>query len=720
MNEDEDSDSDSVGTGSSSSDEENQWDEKSPSDRYKRDNTPRSWLRVACRLAVPAFLLITSMIRPHTPYDRISITLPIALTAIFEPLPTACQTQQSVLDNRFPFPDLLSPSAWIRPQSDYAKGWAPSLTSRLSPLAEAYRERTVEWFKGSPPRGFFRWDPARFDQGYYGSLPPLEGIKPVNASNGKEKCDMELEEDAYYNPVSDPMKISNLDHDLLPALREVLDNGNVKIRHVVLVMMEGVRDDAWPLRKDTHFYDLITRKARDADDIALANERLARITPNAERITGLHNGFAPTHDKLNWTDTAEEGFGGVNVLGTYTPATMTSKSYETLLCGTPPMSVSGFIEGDMDAYQPCLPQIFDMLNNVSDHDGAGDDYRNHPWRTALFQSTSEQYDRLDVFDKRLGFHHRTTRREVENDETRRNDSDPMYQLVNYFAYPEPVTLPYLSEYLDDTLGKQERLFLTHVTSTTHHEWDTPTGFPWTHYIHWNGEGNHLNKFLNTMRYHDEWMGTLMNLLAEKGMANETLVVFASDHGLSFYEDCGKEGTYDNDHVSNFRIGLTFRHPHLPRVQYEVNATTLSVLPTILDLLVSSGSLNEQETHVASDLVHDYEGQSLIRPYKKKDGDRRAWSITVVNPGSSKLGMTSADVPWRLTMPLKGESEYRMTNPVEDPFEENLVTSWTVEGLVKEARKKFGEEAAQWASEAVPTGEWWVLEKKRLWRYHTLA
>jgi hypothetical protein len=52
----------------------------------------------------------------------------------------------------------------------------------------------------------------------------------------------------------------------------------------------------------------------------------------------------------------------------------------------------------------------------------------------------------------------------------------------------------------------------------------------------------------------------------------------------------------------------------------------------------------------------------------------------------------------------------MTNPVEDPFEENLVTSWTVEGLVKEARKKFGEEAAQWASEAVPTGEWWVLER----------
>jgi hypothetical protein len=66
---------------------------------------------------------------PGSPYDRISITLPIALTAIFEPLPTACQTQQSVLDNRFPFPDLLSPSAWIRPQSDYAKGWAPSLTS---------------------------------------------------------------------------------------------------------------------------------------------------------------------------------------------------------------------------------------------------------------------------------------------------------------------------------------------------------------------------------------------------------------------------------------------------------------------------------------------------------------------------------------------------------------------------------------------------------------
>ncbi|CRK31866.1 hypothetical protein BN1708_018851, partial [Verticillium longisporum] len=148
------------------------------------------------------------------------------------------------------------------------------------------------------------------------------------------------------------------------------------------------------------------------------------------------------------------------------------------------------------------------------------------------------------------------------------------------------------------------------------------------------------------------MGELMQLFDDLDMTNETLIVFIGDHGQTFKEDYRKTGTYEVPHVSDFRVPITFRHPHLPRVQSAVNATSISVLPTILDLLVSSGSLNKRDTEMATDLAQDYEGQSLVREYKKKDGKRRAWNFSVINSGAGMLTVTSADVPYKLNMPLE--------------------------------------------------------------------
>ncbi|KAF5588839.1 hypothetical protein FPCIR_6992, partial [Fusarium pseudocircinatum] len=142
--------------------------------------------------------------------------------------------------------------------------------------------------------------------------------------------------------------------------------------------------------------------------------------------------------------------------------------------------------------------------------------------------------------------------------------------------------------------------------------------------------------------------------------------------------------------------------------------------TILDLLINSGSLNEKDTHIASDLVQDYEGQSLIRPYKKTDGDRRAWTFSVVNSGAGMLGVTSADVPWRLVIPLNKVIEYRVTDALNDPMELKPVAAWSPEELETEVRSAFGDEAAQWANEAIPIAQWWALERQRLWRYHSLS
>ncbi|KAF4470969.1 hypothetical protein FALBO_2110 [Fusarium albosuccineum] len=672
------------------------------------------------KVLISIFIAVTLILRPAKPYDYMTITLPVSLLDVFKSEPDFCAEQRKIIENDWPLPDLLDKTYFREAEGDFYKGWEPTPDSKV---AEAYRNRTIDWMPEGPlPRGFFRWDPKRFKNGYYGSL----GDAKEALSN---KCPAIKERDPYYNPVSDPLKITNLDTDILPTLQEALGDGSVKIKHVMFILMESLRLELWPLQMGSHLHGMLMDINAEKDRESV-NEGLSQLSPHIEKITGRSMGFTDNNGEpfepanFTWHDQAKEGYGGINVNGAYTAATMSTKSYCANHCGAWPMPVEKFDEADTDSYQPCIPQILDLLNrakdNVSDDDS---DFRDLQWKTALFESEVEEYDRQEKFDAKLGFQHIITRKQIESD-WRFNKSDVLYHKVNYFAYPEPVLMPYLKEFITNTTANNQRMFMSHFTSTTHHAWDTPKGFPTYDYLpHGNLDNKwhrNLNKYINTIRWHDGWMAQLMQLLDDTGIANETLVVFAGDHGHSFKEDCNQEGTYENPHLSNFRVGLTFRHPHLPRVQYEANATTISILPTILDLLINSGSLNKKDTRIASDIVQDYEGQSLIRPYRKSQNGRRAWNFSVVNSGAGMLGITSADVPYKMVIPLAKVTEYRMVDAVNDPLEENAIASWSAEGIVDEARSKFGDEAAQWASEAVPVGNWWALERQRLWRYHSLS
>lgn len=686
---------------------------------------------VPWRTAIVVFLAVTLLLRPSQPYNLLSITLPIAMLDAFgTSAAVICHDSHSdITNNTYPFPNLIRHSAWKRPEGKYFKGWAPLSDKALSPLAEKYRKRSVDWLPENEelPRGFFRFDPQRFTNGFYGS----HAINHTTNISSTDTCAHArfAEKDPYYNPVSDPLKITNLDQDILPTLKAALGNGDVRIKHVVFILMESLRADFWPLQQGSHTHSLIMDLNNSEEEKLKANELLSWLSPHIEKITGVNRGFTDTEGKpyakpnYTWHDTAKEGFGGINVATAYTAATMSTKSYCANHCGAWPMAVEMFAEADVDSYQPCLPQILSMFNKVKESSPSQDpstskDFRDWQWRTALFESETEEYDRQEIFDSKLGFDHIITRTQLR-ESPRFNKSDPMYQKVNYFAYPEPVLLPYLREFIANSTANNQRMWMSHFTSTTHHTWGLPKGEPFYRYITHKGitnKGNHFNSYINTIRWHDGWMATLMNLLEEQGIANETLVVFAGDHGYSFKSDSGKDGTYENEHISNYRVGLTFRHPHLPRVQYDANATTISILPTILDLLINSGSLNKKDTHIASDLVQDYEGQSLIRPYKKTDGDRRAWSFSVVNSGAGMIGVTSADVPWRLVVPVNKILEYRITNAVTDPQELHPISAWSPEELEEAAFHELGEDAARWISEAIPTVRWWAKERQRLWRY----
>lgn len=666
------------------------------------------------KTAVFTYCLATSIVRPEEPYDHMSITLPLGFLNIFRPEPDHCAEQRRIMKNVWPYPELLDPNNWEDAHDDY-KGWAPGPDSKL---ANSYRQRRPDWLPDKPPRGFLRWDPRRFDK----NVPNSHG---ATEAAWKDRCLGLQLKDPFYNPVTDPMKITNLDTDILDPLKQALEDGNVKIKNVVFILMESLRQELFPLRQDSAIHKTIL-EANDEADRAKVNELLSRLTPNHQRISGLDGNFrdadgnAYSTEKQIWQDKAEEGFGGVNVVGGYSMASLSTKSFGATHCGSWPMAVEKFDEADTDAYQPCITQILDLWNK-NKANSSSDDFREWPWYPALMEAEVEKYDRQEVFDQKLGFKHIVCRKEIQND-WRFNKTDPLYKEVNYFGLPEPALKPHMREYITNATANNQRIWMSHFTSTTHHPWGTPEWFNNEEYMPTSG-GNQwhsdFNKYLNTIRFHDSWLAELLDLFDELNISNETLIVFAGDHGQAFKEDYHKTGTYDIGHVSAFRVPIHFRHPNLPRIQYEANVTSISILPTILDLLINSGSLNKDDEHIASDLVQDYEGQSLIRPYKKSHAGRRAWNFHVVNLGAGIMGVSSADVPYRLSLPVKKTLEYIFTDTSVDPEEHDPTTAWTPEALAQAVKDKHGEEAAKWATEAVEVANWHQLERQRLWRWHLL-
>lgn len=101
-------------------------------------------------------------------------------------------------------------------------------------------------------------------------------------------------------------------------------------------------------------------------------------------------------------------------------------------------------------------------------------------------------------------------------------------LIFLSSYSEREVKPYIRDIISETLKNNKRLFLSHFTSTTHHPWALPNGFERVNYFGSRKPHEDLDDFLNTVHFSDVWLGELLGLLDEKGIANETLVVVVGD------------------------------------------------------------------------------------------------------------------------------------------------------------------------------------------------
>ncbi|KAJ6004666.1 Alkaline phosphatase-like alpha/beta/alpha [Penicillium herquei] len=685
----------------------------------------QSFCRGGLLTAALVSLVFLQLTRPSIPYAHLSGALPVTLLDAF--------TKKS------------STAEGCREPAEVFPLWKVSNTS---PLAEGWSR--ASWLPQDPPPGFSRWDAS-----------PLQ--RAENEHHSHILCSRG-DENAFFNPKLDPLKISNLGGDVFEPLQKAFKEDSVEINHIVLLTLESGRKEVFPMQQGTPLFDaLLASHAEGERDQAV--DRLVKMTPIAQMLTGEYvsnsNGTQVNLSDAKWQDPAEDGMGGLNIRGALTGSSLTLKSILGSHCGVHPLPVDLLEESTFEIYQPCLPQILELLNRIKSArkvegwSGSSERFESspalkNPWKSVFMQSITDDYDRQYILDENMGFNHKVVKKTISSPRAKYQvNSDE----INYFGHAETELKPYVRDLFYEAANNNSRLFLSHVTSTTHHPWSTPDDFKKEKYMGSVGTLNHdpMDNYLNAARFVDNWLGDIMNLLDETGISNTTLVVIVGDHGQAFGED-NKDvtGTYENGHISNFRVPLVFRHPHMPRIDITANATSLSIVPTILDMLVQSKSVDARDSEILSALLPEYEGQSLIRPFvssiepkrNKQDGHdiqterpvesdqriphkkheppkpqpRYTWNFGLINPGGSMISVMSANLPYRLVLPLREGFEYVFTNLDKDPGELHPLKAWTLSQLLGEVLSRHDEDAVVWLEEAEQVGKWWVSNQRRIWGY----
>ncbi|KAJ2977968.1 hypothetical protein NQ176_g4078 [Zarea fungicola] len=514
----------------------------------------------------------------------------------------------------------------------------------------------------------------------------------------------------HYDASQDPLRVDNLMNDLLPELRSKLHES--PIRHIVLVKMESARKDIWPIKKDEIIWERFRQSFDDKKLPQEVMERMSTLTPTANFITGDYD------DGFDHGKSAKPKRGGINFNNAHTTCTFTIKSLVGSLCGITPLLVDFTHEYRSHIYQPCLPQVLDAFNTI-DHNKSAE-FTSYKWKSYFMQTANLEFDHFSEMVPALGFPQENI---VSKETLKRHDAKFGYvdlPDVNYFGMVEEPLEPYIRDAFQSAKNNSERVFLTHVTSTSHHPYGIPAAEKYVPMGHGQSMDD-LSHYVNAIGYDDRWLGKMLGYLEEEGVANETLVIFAGDHGLSLPEN-DIPATYYNPNIGGDHIPLTISHPNMPPITINDPVTAIQLMPTILDLLIETGSLSAPNVEAAKALRDNYEGQSLIRPQKKSTdapgaGSMPYWQFTVVNPGGPMIAVREPNNPdWRLVVPILENIEWRFTDLKKDPAEHHPVLDFDFQSFLDKVKETHGEAALRWVEDAALATRWAVEENKKRWQW----
>lgn len=365
------------------------------------------------------------LIRPQVPYNHMSGAIPFSFLQALGSRPAE---MHQTGDQVFPFASLVDEPYWEGPH-DHFKGWAPGRSD-----SDGIKINSPAWASGSLPQGFERWSKVENDRGKENSDDRIE-----NGTSRKNS----------YSPIDDPLRISNLDRDLLAPIAQALENHKVPITHVVLILMESARKDIFPFKAGSHLHKEILSSYNTQTPEILQNisAKLSHLTPNAEKLTGEASGFPTNKDNsglpaAEWIDTTEPGMGGININGVLTGSSLSFKSAIMNYCGVGPLPVNFMDEVNAQNYQPCIMQIFELFNQLKENSipkgkkdqvfGTGLAHiHDRNWSSVFMQSITGQYDEQDILNTKMGFQKSIYREDIDEVSAKYYHED--MEEINYFG-----------------------------------------------------------------------------------------------------------------------------------------------------------------------------------------------------------------------------------------------------------------------------------------------
>ncbi|CRG91695.1 hypothetical protein PISL3812_08746 [Talaromyces islandicus] len=514
----------------------------------------------------------------------------------------------------------------------------------------------------------------------------------------------------HYDASADPLRISNLEEPLLPELGDLND---VPIRHIMIIVLESTRKDVFPIKETGISVERLKNSWDDKKLPEVALERLKTLTPVAKFLTGDYDDH---FERPSGEDQKKRG--GISFNNAYTASTFTLKSLTASLCGVMPMVADFNVEYLHHVYQPCLPHIWGALNTLEHEDESSHGFGGYKWASTFMQSVTLMWDNFGSLMEKLGFSSDALIDKEYLIKSTAKFGRVTLPDINYFGFEETPLEDYIRDEFEKAKTDDGRVFITHVTSTTHHPYKMPKS---EKYVQLGKGLDDLSQYINTVGYDDRWLGRILDTIDDLGVANETLLVFVGDHGLSIPEN-DILSSYYNPHIGSNHVPLVLSHPKLPAISIDDAVSTQQILPTILDLLIETGSLSGAAANATRDLLHNYEGQSLLRrtlkshsgsePNNKELGN---WQFTNINPGHALLGLRDArHDTWRMVVPVAENQEWQFFDTARPDVEAVVVFEFSE--YQKKIKETYGEDEARWVEEAAFVARWAVDENGKRWRF----
>ncbi|CAF3782646.1 unnamed protein product [Rotaria socialis] len=371
------------------------------------------------------------------------------------------------------------------------------------------------------------------------------------------------------------------------------------IKHVFIIVLESIRADAVPLNE------------------SLANAVNLNFTFNttAETVTPLLSSL--------WTNSVHTI---ASVASSYT-----LKSLLSIFCGIYPINVNFLKEANPEniLYEKCLPELLREIFLTNNNEPA--------FSSAFFTAARDDFDhQREIIDK-MKF------------DTVRSASN-IYHEIGYisdlgmFGPADPHILPLLWKWIDQNLAEQptKHLMTSLLITGTHEPFPMPHNQRQDEYYYYIDE-SHINNYLNALHITDKFIKEIIDGFVSRHLYDDTLFVITSDHGYVF-NDHGREtlGLLSTPLESALSVPLILHNPHLEAKQLNGQFTTMDILPTIIDVLLSSIKSAEHPTNQLlsvpsgklQSIFSRYEGTSVLRMPIAQQPARHTFQLS--NPGNSYI------------------------------------------------------------------------------------